>query len=424
MIKTLSRREFLQFTGAAAALSAAGCATAPAKPKARVVVIGGGFGGATTAKYLRLWDPGVEVILVERENAFTSCPMSNLVIGGLAKIEQVRHGYDGLRKYGVQLVFDEARAVDADKRVVRLARGGELTYDRLVVAPGIDFNFDEIAGYREAMQAQRVLHAWKAGEQTLALRRQLEAMPDGGVVAIAIPAAPYRCPPGPYERACLVADYLKKAKPRSKVLILDGNADVISKGPLFKRAWEDLYKGMIEYRGGQKVLAVDPKTGQLKLEVDDVKADVVNVIPPQRAGDIAVAAKLTNVGNRWCGVNWRTAESTAVKGVHVIGDSTASAPLMPKSGSMANQHGKLVASAIIALINGQTPNQTPKIANTCYSFVAEKEAIRVSSVHTWNEKENTLTTVAGSGGVSAARNAMEVDYAWAWANAIWADTLS
>lgn len=420
----ITRREFLQFTGAAAALAASGCATAPAKAKARVVVVGGGFGGATAAKYLRLWDPGIEVVLVERENTFTSCPMSNLVIGGLAKMEQVRHSYDGLRKYGVQLVFDEARAIDADKRVVKLARGGDLNYDRLIVAPGIDFNFDEIQGYREAMQAQRVLHAWKAGEQTITLRRQLEAMPDGGVYAIAIPLGPYRCPPGPYERACLVADYFKRAKPRSKVIVLDANPDVISKGPLFKRAWQDLYKGMIEYRGGQKVVGVDPKTGLIRLEVDEVKADVVNVVPPQRAGDIALAAGLANVGRRWCGVNWRSTESTAVKNVHVLGDSTASAPLMPKSGSMANQQGKLCASAVIALVNGQTPNPSPKIANTCYSFVGEKEAIRVSSVHTWNEKENTLTTVPGSGGVSAARNAMEVDYAWAWANAIWADSLS
>lgn len=424
MLSGFSRREFLQLGGAAATLALAGCATAPTKPKARVVVIGGGFGGATTAKYIRLWDPGIEVVLVERDNVFTSCPMSNLVIGGLATIEQVRQRYDGLRKYGVQLVFDEARAIDVEKRTVRLQRGGDLAYDRLVVAPGIDFTFDDIPGYREAMQAQRVLHAWKAGEQTVSLRRQLEAMPNGGVFALAIPLAPYRCPPGPYERACLVADYFKKAKPRSKVLVLDANSDVLSKGALFKRAWEELYKGIIEYRAGQKVIAVDPKTGALKLDVDDVKAEVVNVVPPQRAGDIAVAAKLNNVGNRWCGVNWRTAESTAAKYIHVIGDATASAPGMPKSGSMANQHGKLVASAIIALINGYAPNPAPKIANTCYSFVAEKEAIRVSSVHTWNDKENTLTTVPGSGGVSAARNAMEVDYAWAWANAIWADTFA
>ena len=417
-----SRRGFLYLSGAAATVAATGCATVPARPKARVVVVGGGFGGATAAKYIRLYDPTIQVTLVERETAFTSCPMSNLVISGKAKMEQLRQSYDGLRKHGVQVVTDEATAIDADKRQVRLRRGEALPYDRVILSPGIGFNFDEIAGYREAMAAQRVLHAWTAGEQTAALRRQLEAMPDGGTYAIAIPLPPFRCPPGPYERASVVAAYFKAAKPRSKVLVLDANPDVISKGGLFKRAWEDLYKGTLEYRGGQKTIAVDPRTGAIRLDVDEIRADVVNVVPPQRAGDIALAAGVANVGKRWCAVDWRTSESTAVKNVHVLGDATAPAPLMPKSASMANQHGKLCASAVVALLNGLAPNPGPKIANTCYSFVSATEAIRVSSVHGWNDKEGTLTTVPGSGGVSAARNAMEVDLAWAWANAIWADT--
>ncbi len=422
MKRNFDRRDFLKLSGAAAALAATGCATTA--PKARVAVIGGGFGGATAAKYIRMWDPAIEVVMVERANIFTSCPMSNLVLGGFRSMEAVRHSYDGLRKYGVQVVFDEANAVDAAKRVVKLERGGDLTYDRLIVAPGIDFNFGEIAGYEAAMKAGRVLHAWKAGAQTIALRRQLEAMRDGGVYVLSVPLAPYRCPPGPYERASVVAAYFKTAKPRSKVLILDANPDVTSKGPLFKRAWEDLYKGIIEFRGSARAIGVDEKTMTVKLEVEDVKGDVLNVVPPQRAGDIAVKAGLANVGNRWCGVDWRTMESTAVKGVHVLGDATQSAAGMPKSASMANQHAKLCAAAVIAMINGQTPNPQPKIANTCYSFVAEKEAIRVSSVHSWNDKEKTLTTVPGSGGVSAARNQMEVGFAWAWANAIWSDSLS
>jgi len=417
-----NRRGFLHLSGAAATLALVGCATVPARPKARVVIVGGGFGGATAAKYIRLYDPTIEVTLVERETAFTSCPMSNLVIGGMTKIEQLRQSYDGLRKHGVRVVTDEATAVDADKRMVRLRRGDSLAYDRLIVAPGIGFLFDEIAGYREAMGAQRVLHAWKAGEQTAALRRQLEAMPDGGVYALTIPLPPFRCPPGPYERASVIAAYFKAHKPRSKVLVLDANPDLISKGALFRRAWEDLYKGTLEYRGGQRTIGVDPKTGLIRLDVDEIRADVVNVVPPQRAGDIAVAAGLANVGKRWCAVDWRTSESTAVKGIHVLGDATAAAPLMPKSASMANQHGKLCASAVVALLNGLAPNPNPKIANTCYSLVSQAEAIRVSSVHGWNEKEGTLTTVPGSGGLSAARNAMEVDLAWAWANAIWADT--
>jgi len=422
-MKTIfDRRDFLKLTGAAAALAAAGCATTT--PKARVVVIGGGFGGATAAKYIRMWDPAIDVVLVERANIFTSCPISNLVLGGSKKMEDIRHSYDGLRKYGVQVVFDEATVVDATKRVVRLERGGDLAYDRLIVAPGIDFMFDQVAGYADAMKTSRVLHAWKAGEQTIALRKQLEQMKDGGVFVLSVPLAPYRCPPGPYERACQVASYFRKAKPRSKVLILDANPDVTSKGPLFKKAWADLYPKMIEFRGNSKAVGVDAKTGTVKLEVEDVKGDVLNVVPPQRAGDIAMKAGLITANNRWCGVDWRTMESTAVKGVHVLGDATLSAPLMPKSGSMANQHAKICAAAVAALIDGQAPNPEPKIANTCYSYVSDDEAVHVASVHTWNDKEKTLTTVPGSGGVSSARNALEGGYAWAWALNIWQDTLA
>ena len=422
MTRAFDRRDFLRLSGAAAVLAASGCATTgPAK--GRVVVIGGGFGGATAAKYIRLWDPAIEVVMVERANIFTSCPISNLVLGGSKTMEDIRHGYEGLRKHGVQIVFDEAMAVDGTKHTVKLERAGDLSYDRLVVAPGIDFMYDQIAGYEDAMKSGRVLHGWKAGAQTIGLRKQLEQMKDGGVFVISVPLAPYRCPPGPYERASLVASYLKKAKPRSKVLILDANPDVTSKGPLFKKAWADLYPGMIEFRGNSKAVAVDPKSGTVKLEVEDVKGDVLNVIPPQRAGEIAVKAGLITANNRWCGVDWRSCESTAVKGVHVLGDATLSAPAMPKSGSMANQQAKICASAIVAALSGRAANPDPKIVNTCYSYVSDEEAIHVASVHTWNDKDKTLTTVPGSGGVSSARNALEGAYAWAWAVNIWQDTL-
>ena len=354
MSRIFDRRDFLKLGGAAAALAAAGCATTAGK--ARVVVIGGGFGGATAAKYIRMWDPAIEVVMVERANIFTSCPISNLVLGGSKTMEDIRHSYDGLRRHGVQVVNDEATAVDAEKKLVKLERGGDLKYDRLIVSPGIDFMFDQIAGYDAAMKTNRVLHAWKAGAQTIALQQQLAAMKDGGVFVLSVPLAPYRCPPGPYERACQVATYFKKAKPRSKVLILDANPDVTSKGPLFKKAWAELYPGMIEFRGNSKAVGVDGQTGTVKLEVEDVRGDVLNVVPPQRAGDIAGKAGLITANNRWCGVDWRTMESAAVKGVHVLGDATLSAPLMPKSGAMANQHAKICASAVVAMINGQAPN--------------------------------------------------------------------
>jgi sulfide dehydrogenase [flavocytochrome c] flavoprotein chain len=415
----MQRRDFIKLS---AALPLAGCASTPA-PKARVVVIGGGFGGATAAKYIRRWGPSISVVLVEREAAFTSCPMSNLVLGGYAQLPELSRAYDALARHGVQVVRDEVVAVDAGRKSIRLARGGELGYDRLVVSPGIDFDYAELQGYAEAMHTGRVLHAWKAGPQTLALRRQLEQMRDGGVYALAIPLAPYRCPPGPYERASVIAGYFKQAKPRSKVLVMDANPDVTSKAGLFKRAWSELYPGIVEYHANSRAVGVDGNSLTLKLEVEDVRADVLNVVPPHRAGDIATKAGLVTHNNRWCDVDWRTMESKAVEGVHVLGDATLSAPAMPKSASMANNHAKVAAAAIVELLNGRAPSPL-KIINTCYSFVSQNEAIRVSSVHEWDAGQGTLVAVKGAGGVSAARSPAEASYAWNWARTIWADSLA
>src|SRR5918999_3242558 len=410
----MRRRDFLKLAGAA---SLAGCATPPSTPsKARVVVVGGGFGGATAAKYIRMWEPSIDVVLVEREANFVSCPISNLVLAGYANMGDISRGHDGLRRHGVQLVRDEVTAIDASKKTVKLARGADIAYERLIVSPGIDFLFGDIQGYDPS-----VLHAWKAGPQTLELRQQLEQMRDGGVYVLSIPLAPYRCPPGPYERASVIAAYFKQAKPKSKVLVLDANPDITSKAGLFKRAWSDLYPGIIEYRGNARAVGIDAKNKTVKLELEDVKGDVLNVVPPHRAGDLAAKAGLITTNNRWCDVDWRTMESKALKGVHVIGDATLSAPAMPKSASMANNHAKIAAAAIVELLNGRSP-QPVKILNTCYSFVAEKEAIRVSSVHEWDG--NTLQPVKGYGGVSAARSEAEATFAWSWARTIWADSLA
>lgn len=423
----MKRRDFLKLAGAVAGASSlasvAGCAGSMAPSKARVVVIGGGFGGATAAKYIRMWDSSIDVVLVERESQFTSCPMSNLVLGGFSSMEQIRHGYDGLRRHGVQVVRDDAVAIDAAKKTVRLARGGDVAYERLILSPGIDFISGEIQGYEAAMQAGRVLHAWKAGAQTVELRRQLEQMRDGGVYVVSVPLAPYRCPPGPYERASIVAAYFKEAKPRSKVLVLDANPDVTSKPGLFKAAWRDLYPGILEYRGNSRAIGVDAARMTVKLEVEDVRGDVLNVVPPQRAGDIATKAGLLPSGNRWCEIDWSTMESKAVPGIHVLGDATLSAAAMPKSASMANNHAKIAAAAIVETLNGRKPAPV-QILNTCYSFVSPHEAIRVSSVHAWDDKNRTLKAVAGSGGVSAARSSIEASYARSWARNIWADSLA
>jgi sulfide dehydrogenase [flavocytochrome c] flavoprotein chain len=418
----MNRRRLLKLAGAAAALSAVGCATR-ASSKARVVVIGGGYGGATAAKYIRAWDPAIDVVMVEKGSQFISCPISNLVLGGYRSMDEITRGYEGLGRRGVRVVNDQAIAIDFSKKRVRLERGAALPYDRLIVSPGVDFLFGEVEGYEAAMASGRVLHAWKAGPQTMALRKQLVDMRDGGVYVLAIPTAPYRCPPGPYERACQVASYFKQAKPRSKVLLLDANPDVTSKGALFKRAWAELYQGIIEYRGGQKTIGVDPRERVVKLEFDNVKGDVLNVVPPHRAADIAARSGLITHNRQWCDVDWRSLESKAVQGVHVLGDATLSANGMPKSGHMANAQAKVCAAAVIELLNGRGPDPQPVMNNTCYSFVSDKEVIHVASVHQWDSSQATLLPVKGAGGVSAARTELEGAYAWSWARNIWADML-
>ena len=424
----LSRREFIKWASAASAasaLSATGCAGIGSGPSiGRVVVVGGGFAGATAAKYIRKWGPNIEVTLVERNPEFISCPMSNLVLGGSRGMADITIGYGGLSKYGVKVVQGEVTGVDAEKKSVKLANGDSLSYDRLVLAPGIEFMYEQIPGLNNAAAQERIPHAWRAGAQTVALRKQLEAMKDGGVYAMHIPKAPYRCPPGPYERACQVASYFKAHKPKSKVLILDANEDIVSKKGLFTKAWNDRYPGMVEYRPNRGLLDVNVANMSLKLEVEDVKADVINVIPAQRAGKIATDLKLANVNNRFCGVDFLTYESTAAKGIHVIGDSIQAAPLMPKSASMANQQAKVCAAAVVALINGQAVNDQPMLVNTCYSFVDARDVVHVASVHSYDAAKKTMATVAGSGGLSVAANALEGEYAWAWAKSIWADTLA
>ncbi len=427
----MDRRQFIRAGSAASAATAlgltAGCASTGSAAGAKVVVVGGGYGGATAAKYIRMWSEGrIEVTLVEPNDSFVSCPLSNLVLGGSKQMADITTPYDNLtRRHGVKIARDRATAIDADKRQVRLAGGQTLAYDRLVLSPGVDFMWDALPGMKKAGAQDRVLHAWKAGPQTLALRKQLEAMPDGGVYAISIPLAPYRCPPGPYERACQVAHYFSQAKPKSKVLILDGNDDVTSKGPLFKKAWADRYKGIIEYRPKHSTVDVDTATNTLKFDFnDDVKAQVLNVIPPQRAGDIAHNAGLTTANRRWCEVDWLTMESTAAKNIHILGDALQIAPQMPKSGHMANQHGKVAAAAIVALLSGRAPNALPIYNNTCYSFVSDTDVVHVASVHRYDAEKKTMLPVAGSGGVSIAASELEGRYGMAWARNIWADTLA
>lgn len=420
-MRPATRRAFLGAGAAGLAAMLAGAAARGAQG-ARVVVVGGGYGGATAARYLRLLDASIEVVLVEANSSFISCPLSNMVLGGFKTLAEVSVSYEALARRGVRVIHDTATAIDMDRRAVRLARGEPVAFDRVIVSPGVDFIWPELPAMASSEAQERVPHAWKAGPQTALLRRQLEAMPEGGVFVISIPEAPFRCPPGPYERACQAAAYFKARKPRSKVLILDANEDVLSKGPLFKRAWAELYPGMIEYRPNSKAVDVDVRALTVKLEFGDVRGDVLNVIPPMRAGTIA--APFITANGRWCEVDWLTHEAKAAPRAHVLGDSLQIAPAMPKSGSMANGHGKNCAAAVAALLRGEAPNPSPTLVNTCYSMVSDRLAVHVASVHKYDPAERTMKAVPGAGGVSAAMNEREGAYAMDWARNIWADALS
>jgi NADPH-dependent 2,4-dienoyl-CoA reductase/sulfur reductase-like enzyme len=406
--------------GAAAALLATP-AIAQAKP--RVVVIGGGFGGAACARLLRRAGPGFEITLVEPNATFTACPFSNAVIAGLRDIAAQRFGYDAIHAEGIPIAQDQATGIDPPSRRVTLRSGQVLDYDRLVLAPGIAIRWGALPGYDEGAAAV-MPHAWWAGEQTLLLRRQLEAMPDGGTVVISAPANPFRCPPGPYERASLIAYYLKKAKPRSKVIILDAK-DSFSKQRLFENAWQQLYPGLLEWvslSNGGKVTSADAKTLTLVTDFASYKADVANVIPPQQAGNIA---QLAGVADRtgWCPIDPMSFESRLQPKIHVIGDA-AIAGAMPKSAFAANAHAKVCADAITALLHGETPSP-PKLINTCYSLVAPDYGISIAGVY--HLAGSQLADVEGAGGVSPIDappdfRTLEASYAEAWFRTITTQT--
>jgi sulfide dehydrogenase [flavocytochrome c] flavoprotein chain len=424
----MDRRHFIGHSAAAVGLLAGltGQTRAASLQKAEILVIGGGYGGATAAKYLRLFSNNTaRVTLIEPNASFISCPMSNLVIGGSRTMAEITSPYDTLSKrHGIKIIQDSVVSIDPTQKTVKLASGKSLRYDKAVVSPGISLNMNTIEGLEQANKAGVTLQAWKAGAETVALHKQVAAMREGGTYVISIPEAPYRCPPGPYERACQVASYLKQNNPKGKVLILDANQDVVSKAGLFKKVWAEQYPGMIEYMPKHNVIGVDAKTKTVKLEVqDDVKADVLNLLPQMAAGEIAVKSGLANSNGRWVNVNYINFESTAQKDIHVLGDSIQIAPLMPKSGHMANQHAKVAAAAIVAELSGWEVNPAPVLTNTCYSFVNSREVVHVASVHQYNAAEKTFKTVPGSGGLSPAPTVLEGIYAWGWAHNIWAASL-
>jgi sulfide dehydrogenase [flavocytochrome c] flavoprotein chain len=419
----LKRRSFIKTAvaaGSVAMLPTSVFAIPNKQTKQKVVVVGGGFAGATAAKYMRMWDADLEIILIERNAQFVSCPQSNLVLGGSRNLQQLTHDYQDLNKLGVKTVQAEVVAIDTDKQTVKLHDGVEVEYDRVVIAPGIDFVYDDLPMLASYEAQQIVPHAWKAGPQTSILKQQLHNMKQGGTMVMAVPNGPLRCPPGPYERACQIAYYLKHNNPTAKLIVLDANADIMSKKGLFRAAWQENYADLIEYIPSSPIEDIDVTNLLIESEFDGYSADVLNVIPPQKAGKVAEMAGVINVDERWCKVDFLTYESTEKKNVHVIGDAIAAK--LPKSAHMANAQAKVCAAAVVSLLKEQMPEQQPVINNTCYSFIDDKQAMHVAAVYRYDKEQKTMIAMPG-GGVSDQASELEGAYANAWAKNIWADAL-
>lgn len=420
----ITRRNFLKVAGGTAAVGTLGLPHIAFGASKKVVVVGGGIGGATVAKYLRRADSSIEVTLIEPNKHYYTCFMSNEVLGGERTMDSIKFDYSGLAKHGVTVVNDTVTGIDAAARKVTTAGGQTFAYDRCVVSPGVDFKWDAIGGYDEKV-AESIPHAWKAGPQTVTLHKQLLDMKDGGTVIIAPPENPFRCPPGPYERASQIANYLKKHKPKSKVLILDAK-DKFSKQGLFMAGWKKHYGDMIEWvsaANGGKIESLDAGSHTLQGAVDKFKGDVINIIPPQKAGKIAHMAGLVNEKG-WCPINQGTFESTIHANIHVIGDASI-AGAMPKSGYSANSQAKVCAAAVAALLNGMEA-PVPAYVNTCYSLITPEHGISVAAVYQLGA-DGAIAGVKGAGGLTPADASdemlkREVAYAHSWFKNITADT--
>lgn len=428
-MSNINRRSFLTLAGGTIAATAVGFPMVSFGAGKRVVVVGGGIGGATAAKYIRMADPSIEVTIVEPNKNYHTCFLSNEVLGGNRDIKTIKFGYDGLKKRGVKVVHELAMDIDPVAKNVTLKSGKKLAYDACIVSPGVSFKWDAIEGY-DAKVAEKLPHAWKAGPQTQLLHDQLRAMKDGGNVIIVAPPNPFRCPPGPYERASQIAWYLKNNKPKSKIFILD-NKKKFSKQKLFKAGWARHYgfntdQSMIEWISGEaggKVTRVDAKKMIAVAEVD-FDGDVINVIPPQQAGKIAFAGDLVDKKG-WCPIKGNTFESTRHNDIYVVGDAAVAAPL-PKSGYAANSEAKVCAAAVVAKLNGKGA-PVPSYVNTCYSIIAPGDGMSVAMVYRFDKKTGKVIKIKGSGGLtpmnaSEAMREREVAYAHSWFENITHDT--
>ena len=421
LMKKINRRNFAKIIGSAGLASTLGMPSLVFGASKKVVVVGGGFGGATAAKYLRKLDSSIDVTLVEPNPTYYTCPFSNTVLGGIKDMSEIAHGYGAMKnKHGVRVIHAKAKNVNSNSKTVTLDNGRTLDFDRAIVSPGVDLRFDSMEGYSQT-DTDKMPHSWKAGPQTALLRRQLENMRNGGTVLICPPGNPFRCPPGPYERTSLIAHYLKTHKPKSKIIILDAK-EKFSKQSLFMSGWDLHYGDLIEWRAGTaggKISRVDPQNMRVETEFGMEKGDVINFIPAQHAGKVARDSGLTNKKG-WCPVNQVTFESTLQPGIHVIGDASI-AGKMPKSGFSANSQGKVAAAAIVSELAGQEPIE-PSYANTCYSLITPEHGISVAKVYKISDKK-TIVGVKGSGGVSTKNEdpivrRQEAIYTQGWYDAI------
>jgi sulfide dehydrogenase [flavocytochrome c] flavoprotein chain len=412
------RRRGAATTPAAAAVPAAG-------PRGRVIVVGGGMSGAAVAKYLRVWGgSGVEVTLVERESRYQSCILSNLVLNGSVSLQSLQFDYARLAQtYGIKIVPGEVLGFDALKRTVDIASASgrtSLAYDRLVLAPGVEF--DTLPGLEDPIAQAQVPHAWKAGAQTTQLQKLIQAMQPGHVFLMTIPAAPYRCPPGPYERACVVADYLKTRKPGAKVIVLDANPGIVAERGSFTNAFENIHRGVIEYVPGVNIDRVDVATKTVKTNFGDFKADVINAIPPHRGGKIVTQSGLATVGGRWAGVDVLSYESAAAPGVHVIGDSCGTT--QPKAGHIGNQEGKVCADAITRLLGGLAPDSTPVTNSACYSPITASTASWLTVVFAYDPTTKTMKAVPASAGEATAPSKDNYEEMFVWFRTLMGETFA
>ena len=388
----------------------------------RVVVIGGGMAGATVAKYLRLWGgSNVSVTLVERDSAYTSNILSNLVLNGQRSIQSLQYGYSNLAtRYGIRLVKGDVVAIDSVGHSVSLADGSKLPYDRLVVAPGVEF--DVIPGLESATAQAKITHAWKAGPQTTTLRNQLVAMKPGGTFVMTIPPKPYRCPPGPYERACVVADWLKKNRVGSKVFVLDANPGITAEANAFTNAFNVVHKGVIDYRPGVTINSIDSTTMTLNTSIGNLQANVINAIPKHKAGKVVTGNGLANVDGRWAGVDVLTYQSTVAPGIHIIGD--ASATTQPKAGHIVNQEAKICADAIVRLLAGRSPDPSPVTNSACYSPITSDSASWLTAIFAYDPVSRSMQPVPGAAGEAAARSQDNYQEMFKWFNTLMEDSFA